>query len=147
MPTCLNTIVKPQILTFQARYAAILNHRRTKIVRPAQDPGQDRMMAEIWHVGRLGEDLALDRDSFVETVNGPDGDVTPKRFSDIAGRSTAGWRKIGLVGDNDGDEESSHMAEFELFRDVGELGLECLVSHHLFRVHVMSDDAALLLNA
>lgn len=88
-------------------------------------------MAEIWHVGRLGEDLALDRDSFVETVNGQDGDVTPKRFSDIAGRSTTGWRKIGLlVSDND-DEESSHMAELELFRDVGELGLECLVSMSL----------------
>lgn len=127
MPTCLNTIVKPQILTFQARYAAILNHRRTKIVRPAQDPLQERMMAEIWHVGRLGDGLAINRDSFVETIDGQDGDMTPKRFSDIAGRSTAGWRKIGLVGDDE-DEASAHMAELELFRDVGELGLECLVS-------------------
>jgi hypothetical protein len=87
------------------------------------------MMAEIWHVGRLGDKLALDLDSVVETIDGPDGDVTPKRYSDIAGRSTAGWRKIGLVGEDDDDGESSHMAELELFRDVGELGLECLVSH------------------
>lgn len=89
-------------------------------------------MAEIWHVGRLGEDLALERDSIVETINGQDGDVTPKRYSDIAGRSTAGWRKIGLVDDADDDGESAHMAELELFRDVGELGLECLVSQQLF---------------
>lgn len=86
------------------------------------------MMAEIWHVGRLGDNLALDRDSFVETVSSRDSDVTPKRYSDIAGRSTAGWRKIGLVVDDDDDGELSHMAELELFRDVGELGLECLVS-------------------
>lgn len=86
-------------------------------------------MKEIWHVGRLGEDFSFDRHSRLETISGVDGDATPKRYSDIAGRSVAGWSKLGLTNDLPGDGEISLSAELELFRDVGELGLECLVSH------------------
>lgn len=85
-------------------------------------------MNEIWHVGRLGEDLPFDRDSRIETINGSTGDETPKRYSDIAGRSVAGWRKLGLVTEISDDTEAAQLAELGLFRDVGELGLECLVS-------------------
>lgn len=146
MPTCLNNIVRPQILTFQARYAAVLNHRRTRTVRPAQNPWQDKLLNEIWHVGRLGEQLPFDRDSHVETINGVDGDETPRRRSVVGGRSMDGWRKLGLTTDGD-DEDTSVLAEVELFRHVGELGLECLVSGITPDRQNSADPTALVCNA
>jgi engulfment/cell motility protein 1 len=125
MPSCQNNTVSPQILNFQARYAAVLNQRRTKHVRPAQDAAQEKMLNEIWHVGRLGEES---RQSGVETiVNGNAGaQVTTNT---IAGRDWLGWRKLGLIHDiEEGDvDEPAYLVEVDLFRDVGELGLECLV--------------------
>ena len=44
-------------------------------------------------------------------------------------RSLAGWRKIGLYADWENPEaEAPFIMEVDLFSDVGELGLECLVS-------------------
>jgi engulfment/cell motility protein 1 len=126
MPSCQNNTVSPQILTFQARYASILNQRRTKHVRPAQDAVQEKMLNEIWHVGRLGEET---RQPGLETIiNG----VHHADYSTntIAGRDWLGWRRLGLIDDIDeGDvDEPAYLLEVDLFRDVGELGLECLVS-------------------
>lgn len=115
MPTCVNNTVEPQILNFQARYATILNHLRQRSVRPAQHPEQERMLSDIWRAGRLG-------------VSDPDN----RRFSEDQGtseRSWEGWRKIGLtVEEEDGEGEAPFLMEVDLFRDTGELGLECLVS-------------------
>lgn len=104
-------------------------------------------MSEIWHVGRLGETVSFERDSLLETVNGEDGDVTPKRYSALAGRSIAGWRKIGLMTEGDDERDSAQTAELELFRDVGELGLECLVSRCLFILYRLLTYIALFLDA
>ena len=125
MPSCQNNTVSPQILTFQARYAAILNQRRTKHVRPAQDAVQEKMLNEIWHVGRLGE---VSRQPGLKTItNG--GNYAEHSTSMMAGRDWLGWRRLGLIDDIDeGDvDEPAYLLEVDLFRDVGELGLECLV--------------------
>jgi hypothetical protein len=129
MPSCLNNTVQPQILNFQARYASIINHRRTKHVRPAQEPHQERMLNEIWHVGRLGEGLHAQP---IETIlPNAAANEAEASTSGLAGRSWVGWWKLGLISDS-GDEaeveDRAHLLEAELFRDVGELGLECLVS-------------------
>jgi hypothetical protein len=124
MPTCLNNTVQPQILNFQARYASILNQRRTKHVRPAQNPNQEKMLNEIWHVGRLGEQSRPPPG--LETIMNAHGHADTTGF---AGRDNMGWRSLGLVDDVDDSEgdEPAYLLEVDLFRDVGELGLECLV--------------------
>jgi hypothetical protein len=135
MPSCQNNTVSPQILNFQARYAAILNQRRTKHVRPAQDAGQEKMLNEIWHVGRLGEGS---RQSGLETItNG--GTHADYSTNPIAGRDWLGWRRLGLIDDIDeGDvDEPAYLLEVDLFRDVGELGLECLVCHQLTNKYLL----------
>lgn len=129
MPSCLNNTVQPQILNFQARYASILNHRRTKHVRPTQEPLQEKMLNEIWHVGRLGESSYNQQG--VETILPNGHDKNAFHSTGLAGRSWVGWWKLGLVGDQADEteaEERAYLLEAELFRDVGELGLECLVS-------------------
>jgi engulfment/cell motility protein 1 len=125
MPSCQNNTVSPQILNFQARYASILNNRRTKHVRPAQDAGQEKMLNEIWHVGRLGEEA---RQPGLETMTNGN-DHADHSTNTIAGRDWLGWRRLGLIDDIDeGDvDEPAYLLEVDLFRDVGELGLECLV--------------------
>jgi engulfment/cell motility protein 1 len=121
MPTCVNNIVEPQILHFQGRYAAILNHRRAKAVRPAHFPLQEKMLSEIWHHARLGQLNDYDQ-------------LPPDQREARAGdseRSWDGWRRLGLeVDDQEAGENGDFpfLVEAELFRDVGELGLECLVS-------------------
>jgi engulfment/cell motility protein 1 len=139
MPSCQNNTVSPQILTFQARYAAILNQRRTKHVRPAQDAGQEKMLTEIWHVGRLGEET---RQPGLETItNG--GTHAEQSTSMIAGRDWLGWRRLGLIDDIDeGDvDEPAYLLEVDLFRDVGELGLECLVSYPVLHASYADKDS------
>lgn len=126
MPTCVNNIVEPQILHFQSRYAAILNHRRAKAVRPAQNPLQEKMLSEIWHVGRLSHSNDLQSREMIQEAG-----QTPAGAVD---RDWTGWRKIGLVVDDPEAGENGgfpFLIEAELFRDVGELGLECLVSSGL----------------
>lgn len=129
MPSCLNNTVQPQILNFQARYTSILNHRRTKLVRPTQEPLQEKMLNEIWHVGRLGE--SSDNQPGMETVLPNSNGENTSHSAGLVGRSWVGWWKLGLIGDQADDagvEEPAYLLEAELFRDVGELGLECLVS-------------------
>jgi hypothetical protein len=84
------------------------------------------MLNEIWHVGRLGEEI---RQPGLETItNG--GTHAEHSTNIIAGRDWLGWRRLGLIDDIDeGDvDEPAYLLEVDLFRDVGELGLECLVS-------------------
>jgi engulfment/cell motility protein 1 len=129
MPSCLSNIVQPQILNFQARYASTLNHRRTKLVRPTQEPLQEKMLNEIWHVGRLGE--SSNNQPGMETVLPNGNGENTSHSAGLVGRSWVGWWKLGLIGDqadDAGGEERAYLLEAELFRDVGELGLECLVS-------------------
>ena len=116
MPTCSNNIVKPQILNFQARYANILHHHRLRAVRPSQSKEQERMLAEIWQAGRLG----VDDHGPVERLKGGHGNK----------RTSAGWRKIGLYVDGE-EGEAPFLMEADLFRDVGDLGLECLVGEKM----------------
>ncbi|ORY33129.1 hypothetical protein BCR39DRAFT_521383 [Naematelia encephala] len=116
MPTCANNIVEPQILNFQARYATILHNRRHRPVRPAQDAQQEKMLSEIWHAGRLDNNKI---------------DGTPKIQSG-GERTWEGWRRIGLWPEFEGDDVPAFLMEVDLFRDVGELGLECL---HWFAMH------------
>lgn len=80
------------------------------------------MLADIWRLGRLGEDIP--------------GMEVVKRYSGL-GRTAEGWRRIGLVGVEDNNEEGPFL-EVELFRDVGELGLECLVSCVVFANSALS---------
>ncbi|WVF65412.1 hypothetical protein IAT40_000139 [Kwoniella sp. CBS 6097] len=118
MPTCANNAVEPQILNFQSRYAVILQHRRLRPVRPATNPYQEKMLRELWDSGRLG----IDQDD-----NASDGHSYTHGHG--AARHAAGWRKIGL---GDAEEETGIVTEMDMFRDVGELGLECL---HWFAMH------------
>ncbi|KAK8844114.1 hypothetical protein IAR55_006908 [Kwoniella newhampshirensis] len=122
MPTCLNNTVEPQIHNFQARYATILQNRRLRPVRPSHSPYQEKMLREIWDAGRLGS-----ADDGTGSGRGSSG------FGHGHGvvRNWAGWQRMGLYLDGD-DSEPPFLMEVELFRDVGELGLECL---HWFAVH------------
>ncbi|WVR08927.1 hypothetical protein IAU60_005986 [Kwoniella sp. DSM 27419] len=116
MPTCSNNAVEPQILNFQARYSVILQQRRLKPVKPQLNPLQEKMMRDLWHTGRLGTS---------------DGEVTVGTGS-AAGimRTLSGWKRLGLGAES--ESEGGPVNESELFRDVGELGLECL---HYFASH------------
>lgn len=122
MPSCVNNVCEPQILTFQARYATILQSRRLRPVRPQIHKVQEQMLAEIWDAGSLGAEP---------------GNLTPR--SPMRGtsheqptqhnRHQAGWHRLGLTADNDDGGDKPFLMEVELFRDVGELGLECLASY------------------
>lgn len=114
MPTCANNIVEPQILNFQSRYAAILNTKRLKPVRTGRHPEHEKMLAEIWRAGRLG-------DTRYETERlGHPGEDTE--------RNQDGWRRLGLYVEEQEEDGEGPFLEIDLFRDTGELGLECLVS-------------------
>ncbi|WVQ81129.1 hypothetical protein IAT38_003251 [Cryptococcus sp. DSM 104549] len=127
IPISSGDIVEPHILNFQARLATILQHRRLRPVRPTHHRHQDKLLQEIWEAGRL------DRPAESE---GPEGEKEVLKGYGLgmgeveAGgqRSMEGWRRIGL---GEG-EEIGLVQETDLFRDVGELGLECL---HSFAIH------------
>ena len=97
MPTCTNNIVQPQILAFQARYATVLRHRRLQPVRPAKNPEQESMLRDIWGIGKLAGEEDEGRSY----------------------RERSGWDRLGWIYDEG--------SEAGLFKDVGQLGLECLV--------------------
>jgi engulfment/cell motility protein 1 len=84
------------------------------------------MLNEIWHVGRLGE-TTRPQPGLETMMNGHDHPDLPP--NSIAGRDWLGWRRLGLIDDVDEGEvdEPAYLLEVDLFRDVGELGLECLV--------------------
>ncbi|RXK38189.1 hypothetical protein M231_04563 [Tremella mesenterica] len=138
MPTSANNIVENQILNFQARYMAILDHRRLRPVRPVINPDQEKMLDDIWFVGQL-EDEDFDGLSTGHSPVrglGPRSPRTPRspglarREKNGGGdRTMDGWVRIGLGFDQGGVPVSS---EADLFRDVGSLGLECL---HWFAMH------------
>jgi len=90
------------------------------------------MLNEIWHVGRLGE-TSRSQPGLETIVNGN----SPADFplNTIAGRDWLGWRRLGLIDDVDEGEvdEPAYLLEVDLFRDVGELGLECLVCRPVTR--------------
>ncbi|KAK4688356.1 hypothetical protein P7C73_g1754, partial [Tremellales sp. Uapishka_1] len=108
MPTCSNNLLEPQILSFQARYATVLHRLRMTHVRPKQNPADEKMLAEIWAAGKLGEPAAR----------------VPNE------RNREGWKRMGL--ESGKEEEPPFMMEVDLFKDVGVLGLQCL---HWFAVH------------
>jgi hypothetical protein len=115
IPISSNNIVEPQILNFQARHAAILQYRRLRPVRPAQNAEQEKMLVDIWAHAHLGDARST----------GVGGGEVP---SGLGGqRSLDGWRKIGL-GYDEAEDQHRFAMETDLFRDTGELGLECLVS-------------------
>ncbi|RSH95186.1 hypothetical protein EHS25_000272 [Saitozyma podzolica] len=119
IPISSNNIVEPQILNFQARHAAILQYRRLRPVRPAQNAEQEKMLVDIWAHAHLGDARS----------NGVGGGEVP---SGLGGqRSLDGWRKIGL-GYDEAEDQHRFAMETDLFRDTGELGLECL---HWFAAH------------
>jgi len=113
MPTCASNIVEPHILTFQRRYTDVLNYRKHLVVNPDRYPEQERMLAEVWQLGRLGSD-ASDMKAAAQH------EITQRRHP-------GGWRRIGLDV-TQSEEAESESAEREMFKDVEELGLECLVS-------------------
>ena len=119
IPTSSNNIVEPQILNFQARYAAVLQHRRHRPVRPALYPEQEKMLSDIWRVARLGEVDKAGQEVMA--------DVNDDDFG--SDRNWAGWKRIGLWVDDEVEDGEARMPflEVELFRDVGDLGLDCLV--------------------
>ncbi|WWC91077.1 uncharacterized protein L201_006018 [Kwoniella dendrophila CBS 6074] len=121
MPTCANNIVEPQILNFQARYGLVLQYSRLKPVRPGSNVLQERMLRELWEYGKLGGHEEGD-------------DVSSIGHGQIGrtamARTALGWKKMGLC--QDGEENAGFLMELEMFRDVGELGLECL---HYFAMH------------
>ncbi|WWC72975.1 uncharacterized protein I206_106939 [Kwoniella pini CBS 10737] len=115
MPTSSNNVVEPQILTFQARYGVILQNTRLRPVRPGSTPVQEKMLRELWEYGRLGQ---------------PEQPSPGQMRKTGMARTAAGWKRIGLC--QDGEEEAGFLMELEMFRDVGELGLESL---HYFATH------------
>ena len=117
MPTSSNNIVEPHILNFQSRFMNILQHHRLRAVRPVQGADQERMLSDIWNAGRLDTDGGERMERLTDGHSGH--------------RSWAGWRKIGLHADGEDPEaDAPFLMEVDLFRDVGELGLQCLVSRH-----------------
>ncbi|WRT69192.1 uncharacterized protein IL334_006176 [Kwoniella shivajii] len=119
MPTCANNIVETQILNFQARYGVILQHRRLRPVRPGSNTQQEKLLREVWDLGRLGTDID-------ENTTSNSGHAHSHTSRNGAARNAIGWKRIGLC--EDGEEDAGFLMEMEMFRDVGELGLECL--HH-----------------
>lgn len=117
MPTCNGNTVEPHIHNFQSRYAAILNYRRLKPVRPSQYAEQEKMLQDIWRVGGLGDTSGMEHVQSEHVVSE---------------RHAEGWKRIGLEVEEAEDEHGlGDFLEVELFRDVGELGLECLVGRDL----------------
>ncbi|WWC63902.1 uncharacterized protein I303_106507 [Kwoniella dejecticola CBS 10117] len=115
MPTSSNNVVEPQILNFQARYGVILQNTRLRPIRPGSNPAQEKMLRELWEYGKLGQQEQPSPGQMRKTG---------------MARTAAGWKRVGLC--QDGEEEAGFLMELEMFRDVGELGLECL---HYFATH------------
>ncbi|KAL7421273.1 hypothetical protein Q5752_004158 [Cryptotrichosporon argae] len=123
MPNCANNIVEARILDFQSRYATILRQRALRPVRPTHNVYHDRLLSEIWVAGKL------------EPYDPRDGSVRKSaqtvQSHEVGGmRSWAGWAKAGLMPEQPVD--LLNLVEAELFRPIGELGLECF---HYFAMH------------
>ncbi|WVQ73600.1 hypothetical protein IAR50_003179 [Cryptococcus sp. DSM 104548] len=129
IPSSSNPILSPHLLNFQSRLAVILQHKRLRSVRPQERPQQEKMLREIWEAGRLGEIVQGEGDEEVEQLReggvglglGEEGE----RVELDRGRRMEGWVAMG-------GEVFGELGEGGMFRDVGELGLECL---HYFATH------------
>ncbi|TXT13206.1 hypothetical protein VHUM_01607 [Vanrija humicola] len=121
IPTSSNNIVEPRILDFQTRYANVLRYHSLRPVRPQTNSTHERFLSDIWIAGRLDvEDtggLASPRPSMAD-------------YHSTGPRTWEGWRRMGLSIDY--VEDTDPLVETELFRSVGELGLECL---HYYATH------------
>ncbi|GMK55300.1 hypothetical protein CspeluHIS016_0203560 [Cutaneotrichosporon spelunceum] len=122
MSTSANNIVEPRILDFQTRYANVLRYHSLRPVRPQTNPTHERYLREIWMAGRLDEEDAGDMAS-------PRPSMADYQASNIP-RTWEGWRRVGLS--IDFVDNTDALVETELFRSVGELGLNCL---HYYTMH------------
>ncbi|ODO06045.1 hypothetical protein L198_01274 [Cryptococcus wingfieldii CBS 7118] len=137
IPSSQNPILAPHLLNFQSRLAVILQHKRLRSVRPGERGHQEKMLGEIWEAGRLGELVGAGGGGGGEEVEeveelkeggvggvglgmGIQGEKVGK-----GGRRMEGWAAMG-------GEVFGELGEGGMFRDVGELGLECL---HYFATH------------
>nr|KIR86243.1 hypothetical protein I308_03187 [Cryptococcus tetragattii IND107] len=151
IPTSTNNIISPHFLDFQSRLCVILQQKRLRSVRPGQYKEHEKMLKEIWEAGKLGELAKTEEiegggeEGGREALSGGQlGMSTRSGLGAKAGmvmglgkfglglgeidRGAEGWKMIGL-GEEDQD---GVLEEAAMFRDVGELGLECL---HWFATH------------
>jgi hypothetical protein len=117
IPTCHNNQVEPRILDFQTRYANVLRYHALRPVRPQTNPTHERFLDEIWHTGRLD----IEESSILSSPR-----PSMQDYQSTGNRTWEGWRRMGLAIDY--VDATDPLSETELFRSVGELGLECLVS-------------------
>lgn len=120
IPSSHNNPVEPRILDFQTRYANVLRYHCLRPVRPQTNPMHERFLDEIWHAGRLD----LEEGSNVSSPR-----VSMQDYESTSSRTWDGWRRMGLAIDY--VDATDPLSETELFRSVGELGLECLVGLNL----------------
>lgn len=106
-------LLEPQVLAFQARHATILHSRRMRRVHLEDEEDQQRMMADI--LGALARDSNGDYRS--------SGDGSPRELAE------GDWSPLGAHVDEAGAGHEMHSGL--LFRGVGQLGLECLVSQSM----------------
>jgi hypothetical protein len=125
IPSSHNNPVEPRILDFQTRYANVLRYHSLRPVRPQTNPTHDRYLEEIWHAGRLDQEET-------HSLASPRPSMQDYHSMRSAGgqRTWEGWRRMGLSIDY--VDATDPLSETELFRSVGELGLECL---HYYATH------------
>lgn len=150
IPMSINTIISPHFLNFQSRLCVILQQKRLRSVRPGQYKEHEKMLKEIWEAAKLG---GLAKTEEIEgeageggreglkggqlgrsTRSGPGAETRMVMGMGKFGlglgeidRGAEGWKMIGL-GEEDQD---GVLGEAAMFRDVGELGLECLVRNEV----------------
>ena len=117
IPTSHGNPVEPRILDFQTRYANVLRYHSLRPVRPQSNPTHERFLDEIWRAGRLDVE---------ETGSVSSPRPSMQDYQSTGLRTWEGWRKMGLAIDY--VDATDPLSETDLFRNVGELGLECLVS-------------------
>lgn len=123
MSTSTNNIVEPRILDFQSRFANVLRYHSLRPVRPQTNPIHERYLREIWHAGRLDEEDTGD-------ITSPRPSMAEYPTSSNVPRTWEGWKRMGLS--LDFIDNTDPLVETELFRSVGELGLQCL---HYYATH------------
>lgn len=119
-------MVEGRILDFQNRYANVLRYHSLRPVRPATNTTHERYLSDIWNAGRLDDEEAT-----ASSINISSTRVSSPDYHHSGGpRSWEGWRRMGLS--LEFADDSEELNETELFRTVGELGLECL---HYYAMH------------
>lgn len=122
IPSSQNNPVETRIFDFQTRYANVLRYHSLRPVKPQNNPTHERYLDDVWQTGRLdSEDGGGHRASPRPSM---------QDYQSSGQRTWDGWRRMGLSIDY--VEASDPLNETELFRSIGELGLECL---HYYAVH------------